>query len=144
MDEKSVIEYWAAASARDMETADVNAALSIGIIEKRRADLLYKNKRYHYSLFFCHLSVEKILKAVIIKMTKKAPPLIHDLVRLAEKGKLSLGAARKNDLAELTTFNIEARYDDYKLSFYKRADKQFCDKYMKKTKRLLKWLNKIV
>ena len=28
-----------------------------------------------------------MLKAIIVKSTKTAPPLIHDLIRLAEKGK---------------------------------------------------------
>ena len=128
MDEKDIIEYWLNLSRQDFETAKI----------------LLRNKKYHHALFFCHLSVEKTLKAVIVKTTKTAPPLIHDLMRLAEKAKLSISQQHKNDLVELTTFNIEARYDDYKLSFYKKATKEFCTIYFKKTRRILIWLKKFI
>ncbi len=128
MDEQKVIKYWLTTAEQDFETAE----------------LLCRKKKYHHALFFCHLSIEKMLKALVVKTTKNAPPLIHDLVRLAEKTKIPLTEQHKNELAELTTFNIEARYDDYKLSFYKKAKKHFSVKYFNKTRRLLKWLNKYI
>jgi len=76
--------------------------------------------------------------------TKTAPPLTHDLVRLAERAGVPLNELQKNELAEITTFNIEARYDDYKLSFRKKAKKQFSLKYLDKTKEMLQWLSKHV
>lgn len=122
--EQDIIKYWDEASKQDFETAEI----------------LYKNKKYHHALFFCHLTVEKILKAIIVKSTKTAPPLIHDLVRLAEKTGIKLTENLKDELAEISAFNIEARYDDYKLSFYKKADKRFTLKYITMTKGILKWL----
>jgi HEPN domain len=85
-----------------------------------------------------------MLKAIIVKSTKNAPPLIHDLVRLAEKAGLDLSEPHKDELAEITTFNIDARYDDYKLSFRKKAKKQFTLKYIKKTEEMLQWLSEHV
>ena len=126
--EKDVIKYWTKASKQDFETAEI----------------LFKNKKYHHALFFCHLSIEKNLKAIIIKSTKTAPPLVHDLVRLAEKTGIELTENLKDEFAEISTFNIKARYDDYKLSFYKKADKQFTLKYITMTKEILKWLRKYV
>jgi len=126
--ESEVIKYWLKASKEDFDTADI----------------LCKNKKYHHALFFCHLSIEKMLKAIIVKSTKTAPPLIHDLVRLAERAGLPLSELQKNELAEITTFNVEARYDDYKLSFRKKAKKQFSLKYLEKTKEILQWLSKHV
>jgi len=126
--EREVIKYWLTASKEDFDSAEI----------------LYQNKKYHHALFFCHLSIEKMLKAIIVKSTKTAPPLTHDLVRLAERAAVPLSELQKNELAEITTFNIEARYDDYKLSFRKKAKKQFSLKYLKKTKEMLQWLNKYV
>lgn len=126
--ESEVIKYWLKASKEDFDTADI----------------LCKNKKYHHALFFCHLSIEKMLKAIIVKSTKTAPPLIHDLVRLAERAGLPLSELQKNELAEITTFNVEVRYDDYKLSFRKKAKKQFSLKYLEKTKEILQWLSKHV
>jgi AbiV family abortive infection protein len=122
---KEVIKYWLTASKEDFDSAEI----------------LFENKKYHHALFFCHLSIEKMLKAVIVKSTKTAPPLIHDLIRLAEKAKLPLNDSQMNELVEITTFNIEARYDDYKLSFRKKATKRFSQKYLEKTREILQWLN---
>jgi len=124
--EQEVVKYWLTASKEDLDSAEI----------------LFENKKYHHALFFCHLSIEKMLKAIIVKSTKTAPPLIHDLIRLAEKAKLHLNYSQMNELVEITTFNIEARYDDYKLSFRKKAKRQFALKYLKKTKDILQWLNK--
>jgi len=125
---QEVVIYWLTASKEDFDSAEI----------------LFQNKKYHHALFFCHLSIEKMLKAIIVKSTKTAPPLIHDLIRLAEKAKLPLSEAQMNELAEITTFNIDARYDDYKLSFRKKAKKQFSLKYLKKTREMLQWLTKHV
>jgi AbiV family abortive infection protein len=126
--EQEVVKYWRTASKEDFDSAEI----------------LFENKKYHHALFFCHLSIEKTLKAIIVKSTKTAPPLIHDLVRLAEKAKLPLNDSQMNELAEITTFNIEARYDDYKLSFRKKAKRRFSLKYLEKTKEILQWLSKYV
>jgi len=126
--EREVLKYWLTASKEDFDSAEI----------------LYQNKKYRHALFFCHLSIEKMLKAIIVKSTKTAPPLTHDLVRLAEKAAVPLSELQKTELAEITTFNIEARYDDYKLSFRKKAKKQFSLKYLKKTKEMLQWLNEYV
>ncbi len=125
MNENEIVKNWSDASKQDLETADI----------------LFENKKYHHALFFCHLSIEKYLKAIIIRTTKTAPPLIHDLVRLAEKTDIKLTNKIKNELADISAFNIQARYDDYKLSFYKKANKRFTAKYLKMTKEILIWLN---
>lgn len=124
MNEIEIVKNWLNASKLDFETAEI----------------LFDNKKYHHALFFCHLSIEKYLKAIIVRTTKKAPPLIHDLVRLAEKTDIQLTNKMKNDLADVSAFNIQARYDDYKLSFYKKANKKFTTKYLETTKEILIWL----
>jgi len=126
--EKEVINYWLDASRQDFDSAKI----------------LFKNRKYHHSLFFCHLSIEKLLKATIVKNTKSAPPFMHDLVRLAERGKISITEEVRNELAEISAFNIEALYDDYKLSFYKKATRIFSEQYLKKTNKILKWLRKYI
>lgn len=124
-DERQIIKYWRATSRQDFETAQI----------------LFQNLKYSHALFFCHLSIEKILKALIVKKTLAAPPLIHDLVRLAEKTDIELTKQFKNHLTEINLFNIQARYDDYKLSFYKKAKKRFTEKYMHLTQEILECLN---
>ena len=126
--EEEVVKYWSTASGEDFDTAEI----------------LCRNKKYHHALFFCHLSIEKMLKAIIVRSTRTAPPLIHDLVRLAEKAEIDISEAQKNELAEITTFNIGARYDDYKLSFREKAKEEYSLRYLEKTREILEWLNRHV
>lgn len=126
--EQEVVKYWLTGSKEDFDTAEI----------------LFQNRKYHHALFFCHLSIEKMLKAIVVKSTGTAPPLSHDLVRLAEKAGLDLNKPQKHELVEITTFNIGARYDDYKLSFRKKAKKQFSLKYINKTREMLQWLSEHV
>ena len=91
---------------------------------------IYQQNHYDWSLFIWHLAIEKILKAKIATLNKEII-FTHDLVRLAKKAEIPLDQTLIAQLNEITTFNIEARYDDYKLSFYKKADKKYAGKWSK-------------
>ena len=107
------------------------------------ADNLFKLKHYPQCLFFCHLSLEKILKAIIIKNTKNYPPYSHDLRRLAEMGKISLDIEQKKVLDQISIFNIAGRYADEKLEFYKKYNnKIYVEEYLNTTFKLRLWLKK--
>ncbi len=61
----------------------------------------------------------------MFKKKEENPPLIHNLLRLAEKNELKLTEKLKLQLARITTFNINARYDDYKREFQKKCTTEF-------------------
>jgi HEPN domain-containing protein len=123
---QNIIDYWNTGSQEALE-----------IVHD-----LYNSKKFHYSLFFCHLALEKLLKALILQKTQEPPPSIHDLIRLAESGKITLTDTQKDDFDEINGFNLKARYDDYKLSFYKKATKDYADIWITKTKEYIEWLKK--
>ncbi len=64
--------------------------------------------------------IEKLLKALYVKINSDYPPLIHNLLRLAEKCNLDLSDNQRLFFVTVTAFNINARYDDYKMSFQKK------------------------
>lgn len=68
--------------------------------------------------------------------------ITHNLSSLASLAGLKLTAEQTDYLKEITTFNIKARYDDYKLSFYKKVTKEYAEKYFKITKELRVWIKK--
>lgn len=73
-------------------------------------------------------------------MVTDEPPLpIHGLLRLAEVAGVSLSHEQREQLREINTFNVEARYDDYKLKFYKKATKKYAEMWFSITKILLLW-----
>lgn len=69
-------------------------------------------------------------------------PITHDLEDLARKADLSLDKTQKTDLAIINTFHIAGRYDDYHLSFYKKATPAFTEKYFTTTQSLIQCLKK--
>ncbi len=89
---------------------------------------LYNLKRYDWCLFIWHIAIEKALKAKIFSLNK---PIIyvHDLKRLAKETNIVFDQDQIVNLNEITSFNLETRYDDYKLSFYKKANKDYTKKW---------------
>ena len=122
------IEYWLTSSKDDLDTANK----------------LYASEKYHHCLFFVHLALEKILKALYIFQKQGPPPPIHDLVRLAEKSGVKVSNDLIYQLAEISTFNVAARYDDYKFKFYKKATKEYATDWLKTGEKLYDYFRKEV
>ncbi len=123
-DLEKIINQWSETSDEDYETMI----------------LLYKSKKYDWALFLGHISVEKLLKAYFVKIKKKHSPPIHNLLRIAEKGGLEIPDDYKDWLDEISLFNINARYDDYKKEFYSQCTEDFTDLWIKRIKELRKWI----
>lgn len=118
------IEYWVKISEMD-----------IPVMEH-----LYQSGDYNYALFIGHLVLEKIIKAHYVKSNSKSPPKIHDLVKLALKSEIKLDDDKIKFLLNVNSFNINARYPEEKLSFYKSCTKEFCFENIEKIKELYLWL----
>ena len=123
---KQLVKYWVDLSDYDFLTAT----------------FMLKTKRYPYCLFMCHLSIEKLLKALIVKFTKKHAPYSHNLVDLAKRTGIEFKEEDKMLLADLTEFNLEARYPEWQKEFYSRCSKKYTEDYFQKAKTLQKWLKK--
>ncbi len=93
-----------------------------------------------WALFIGHLVLEKLIKAWYVKVNSKTPPFIHDLVRLAEKGNLTLNDEQKDIFDTISTFNIRGRYDDYKREFHKKCSNTFTKIWIDHIKRLREWI----
>lgn len=125
---KKVVEYWFTTAAHNYETAK----------------FLLKGKRYPECLFFCHLMIEKVLKALIVQKTKTHALYTHKLVDLVKFAKIDLSPEQIEDLTTITGFNIAARYNEVKFEAYKRFTKKYTEKYFLISKKLYLWLKKQV
>ena len=85
-----------------------------------------------------HLVIEKLLKALYLKINREPPLLTHDLRRLAEN--IEIDSEMKVVLDTITRFNIKARYDDYKSSFYKLCNDDFTQLWISKIKGCREWI----
>jgi len=120
------IDYWKKSAERNWKTAQS----------------LLKLKHYDFCLFVCHLTLEKLLKGLIVKRTNKAAPYTHYLEELAKLAKLNLIKEQIDRLKIITNFNIAGRYDDVKFAFYKKCTKEYTKKYFDISKELYLWLKK--
>ena len=126
MKKDELIAYWTNSSDNDFNTMEH----------------LFDTKDYHWALFIGHLVVEKLIKAYYVKNIANHPPRTHNLLRLSEKCELVLSEEQKDFLATVNAFNIRARYDDYKMDFYKICDKEFTQKWVEEIKGFRKWIKK--
>lgn len=104
------------------------------------ADHLVEKEDFSYALFFGHLALEKLLKALCVKEQREHAPPIHNLVRLARIAGVELDKQAESDLVTITAFNIESRYPDFKGSFRRKCTRKFTTKQMEVIKRYFKWL----
>ena len=119
-----LINYWVDSSDDDFETMIV----------------MFENKRYSWSLFVGHLMIEKLLKALFVKLNGKFPPFLHNLLRLAEECNLELNEENRLFFVTVTAFNINARYDDYKMSFQRTCTPDFSADWIELLKNKRLWI----
>jgi HEPN domain-containing protein len=99
VDVERQVEYWRSSSAEDFA-----AALSLAANHPRHA------------LFFAHLSIEKMLKALVTRATGQVPPRMHDLLRLAELAHLAMTPEQREFLARFQQHCLAGRYPDQQRS----------------------------
>ena len=68
------IKYWIEGAESDLETAAI----------------LIESRRFLHGLFFCHLAIEKSLKAHFVKVNSAVPPKTHNLILLLNRANLEI------------------------------------------------------
>jgi HEPN domain-containing protein len=128
IDIEKLIKYWIETSDDDFETMMA----------------MYETKRFSWSLFVGHLMIEKLLKAYYVKSKQDFPPFIHNLLRLAELAEIGMTEEQKVFFVTATAFNINARYDDYKLSFQKMCTLEYTTKWINELKAQRLWIKELI
>ena len=124
MDTREIVQYWIKEARDDMPVADH----------------LFAAGDYTYSLFFCHLFVEKLLKALVVAQTATHAPPIHNLILLAEKAMLALRPEQADLLRELMRFNIESRYPKDRESLRQACSRDYTQEKLTASRELAQWL----
>ena len=128
IDLDKVVKHW-------METSDddFNTMLT-----------LYNSKSYAWALFLGHISIEKLLKALYVKQHREHAPFTHNLYRLAELIGLEMSDEYADWLDEITSFNLNVRYDDYKKEFYKLCTSDYAKSWIDKIKIIRLWIKEML
>ena len=108
------------------------------------ADHLVEKGDYSYALFFGHLAIEKLLKALYTRRLHRHAPPIHNLLRLAKEADLAPDEAQAETLIAITAFNIESRYPDVKRTFRTQCTPEFTARQMTTIKEIFAWLRSLI
>lgn len=105
---------------------------------------MYQTGKYPYALFMGHLSLEKLLKALVVKTTREHAPITHLLEKLARKTKVEIPEEMYIKLREFMEFHFEARYPSVQYAFYQKCTKMYTDNNLNKIKKVYKWLKNLL
>ena len=122
---KKQIDYWKNSAESDLETAEI----------------LISNKKYIQGLFFCHLCIEKILKASIVKESGQIPPRSHDLFFLSSQALIKFEQNDQEHFQILMKYQLEGRYPEYNPVTPSREN---VISYLNKTKLLMEWVKEML
>ena len=124
LDVKKLVVYWTKSAEEDW----------MAYLSLRRA------KRFAHALFFLHLTLEKIIKALVVKSTKVHSPYSHSLSFLLGKSGVAAPERYIELLTEMSKFNMQTRYPDERLAFYKSIDAKTSQYWHKHGEELRQWL----
>ncbi len=105
---------------------------------------LYNSKSFSWALFLGHISTEKLLKALYVKRFREHAPFTHNLYRLGELIGLEMSDEYSDWFDEITSFNLNARYDDYKKEFYKLCTPEYTQAWIEKIKTIRTWIKEML
>ncbi len=104
------------------------------------AEFMFSGERYFYSVFMCHLSIEKALKGLYIRKFKDAPPKTHNLLYLLEFIDPGLPEDMYDFVFTLNRVSVLTRYPDNLQKMLKDYNKEKTNEILGKSKELLRWL----
>jgi HEPN domain-containing protein len=119
------IKYWCTMAENDIETASI----------------LVTSGKFIEGIFFCHLSIEKIIKALVVKQTDNIPPKSHDLFYLTNIAKIEITEEQSEFMQILMKYHLEGRYPEY---YPKPPSADKTKDYLHQTNSLLKCFSKML
>lgn len=128
IDNQKIVNHWVETSEDDFQTMET----------------LFKSKSYSWALFLGHISLEKLLKAAYVNKFEKHAPFTHNLYRLAEQIEMDITDEYADWLDEITSFNLNARYDDFKREFYSLCTPEYTAQWIEKIVILRKWIKEML
>jgi len=129
MTRKQHVDYWLQGASESMK--DMRASI--------------KSKRRVNAMFCGHLAIEKMLKALCavrgVEISRD-----HKLLKLAkDSGYINeLSILQQQELLTITSFNISARYDDYKRRFQAICTNQYVNEWARNITAWYKCLKRVI
>jgi HEPN domain-containing protein len=97
--------------------------------------VLFQNERYVKALYFGHLYLEKVCKAVWVKYNdENIAPYIHNLNKLLAGIDTGLSEDDLDFLNKVNDYHLEARYSEYLENLIETTTKELAEEYLNRIK----------
>ena len=105
------------------------------------AQALQKAGYYGHALFWVHLVMEKMCKALwVYKNNKVDYPYIHNLLRLLKESNVELSEEQIKFYSDVNRFQSKGRYPDTLHEIEATVTKEICEHYFTLTQTEITWL----
>jgi len=101
---------------------------------------MLKTNRYIYVIFMCHLSIEKMLKAVSAEVTGKTPPKTHNLLYLTKLAEIDFPERHFEFISKINNASVVTRYPEDFNKLIEAYPEDIAQAYLKQTKEVMEWL----
>ena len=106
------------------------------------AEFMFNGGRYFYTIFMCHLAVEKALKGLYQFKLEQIPPKTHNLVYLLDKIGIMPDEKTGKFMVKLNGANIVTRYPDNLETLQKNYTKEITSVFLENTRKTLEWIKR--
>ncbi|MFA5781586.1 MAG: HEPN domain-containing protein [Bacteroidales bacterium] len=104
-------------------------------------DTLFRGKKYLQSLFYTHLVIEKLCKALWIKYNEtNIPPKTHNLIYILSQTTIVLPEDKSELMLNLNRFQLEGRYPEYITKMLNICNEKFTKEKIEQANHLRLWL----
>jgi len=121
MTKEQYIDYWIDTSHNDWVTVEA----------------MFAAERYLHCLFWAHLVLEKLAKALWVKTHEEnIPPKVHNIVWLLEEAQVEIAPEDKIFLEVFNRFQLSTRYPDYLHRIDRICTRDLTIEYLDKVKEI--------
>lgn len=120
--------------------SDTRNWIALADYDLETARYMLKTGRNLYVIFLCHLTLEKMLKALATETTQLVPFKTHDLILLVKKGGLELPQEYLEFIGKINSASIPTRYPEDLERALKVYPKSIAQDYLNQTTEIVRWL----
>lgn len=123
---------------------DVESYMSSSEYDFSTAKHLLKAGRYVYVVFMCHMSLEKMLKAIFSKRLNRSAPKTHNLLYLVKETSTELPPEHFDFVSKINNASVITRYPEDFSKILSSYPREVAQEYLEKTEKILSWLKQHV
>ena len=96
--------------------------------------------RHLWAIFFCHLAIEKMLKAAVINITGEAAPRTHNLRYLTGLAGMPTDHPHFEFISKLSDLSVPTRYPEDMMEMGTAFTKDVAKQYTLKAREVMSWI----